>query len=369
MSWNRREILLLGAGATAALLVGRPAASTGALRARFLDEIDTVRLEAGGITPYDLTTLRTWITPTESFFVRNHFGVPYVKDWSLAVAGRVAKMKPWSLDGIRSMPHREAVVTLECAGNSIAQRNGLLSTARFAGARIADFLERVEAVSEDDEIVFTGADKPFEHGEPYARSMRVRDALATEALLAWEMNGEPLPKAHGAPLRLVVPGWYGMASVKWLTQIELRKEPFAGRYQRDGYVNAVRQPDGSVKKVPVTRLRLKSIVASAASEGETVRLRGAVWGGDAALERVEVTFDGGKHWEKAVLEDDSAPAAWRLWHADWKPPGPGRYVVASRAFAAGDEAQPLTRPKELEYAPYERNEVIGRPLELTQETR
>lgn len=355
-------MLALGAAAGLALVPRRIVAAE--CSGRFVDRIDRGRLQATGIIPYELARLRGWITPNASFFVRNHFGVPSVRGWRLEVSGRVARPGPWTLEALRRLPRSEEVVTLECAGNSLAQAQGLVSTARWAGTRLRDLLESVEPLSQEDEIVFTGADAPFEHGERYARSMKLRGAVAEGALLAWEMNAEPLPRDHGAPLRLIVPGWYGMASVKWLTRIEIRSEPFDGRYQKQLYVNPRRVADGSMRMEPVTRVGLKSMVASLEARGGGVRFCGAAWGGEGSIQRVEVTFDGGAHWVEALLGEETAPGAWRLWRCDWRPPGPGRYSVASRAFTAL-EAQPLVRPPELAEAPYARNEVVARPLEVS----
>ncbi|MGH7822977.1 MAG: molybdopterin-dependent oxidoreductase, partial [Candidatus Binatia bacterium] len=267
MTLSRRRLLELGAGAAGGLLLVHARIARAECKARFADAVDRERLEARGISPYDLATLRDRITPTGAFFVRSHFGSVLVRDARIEVGGRVARPGTWTLDDLRRLPRREAAVTLECAGNSLAQGQGLVSTARFGGAALADLLRAAGAPNEDGEVVFTGADGASQGGEGYARSMKVREALAAESLLAWEMNGAPLPIDHGAPLRLLVPGWYGMASVKWLRRIELRSEPFSGTFQRDWYVNRVRAPDGSVRIEPVTRVLVKSVVATVEARG------------------------------------------------------------------------------------------------------
>jgi len=362
---GRRRFVALGVGAAVLAVAGPRRSAGGECRVRLVGAVDRERLEASGIVPYDLAKLRDTITPSDDFFVRSHMGVPYVRQARLEISGHVARPAAWSLDDLRRLPRREAAVTLECAGNSLVQAEGLVSTARFGGCALADLLDRVGASSAEDEIVFTGADAASEGGEHYARSMKMRQAVAQGALLAWEMNGAALSADHGAPLRLVVPGWYGMASVKWLERIELRAEPFRGRFQTEWYVNRVRAADGSIRIEPVTRLGVKSVVAAAeARAAGAVRLHGAAWGGEGGIARVEATVDGGHTWRPATLEGRPIPNVWRLWHFDWKPAA-GSHVVAARAFDAAGAAQPLSRPPELAEAAYARNEVVGRKLEVT----
>ena len=362
---TRRELLMAGAGAAALLHLPRRALA-GECQASFAGLADVGELADHGIVPFDLSRLRGWITPTADFFVRNHFGVPWLKpEHRVEVSGRVKKPGAWSLEDFRRLERTEAVVTLECAGNSVAHNHGMVSNARWAGTPLRALLDRAGVVDEDDEIVFTGADRmSLDPGaDPYARSMPVREAVARGAILAWEMNGAPLTPEHGAPLRLVVPGWYGMASVKWLAGIEVRSEPFRGRYQTGSYVNRIQGPEGD-RLEPVTRIPLKSILASAVSEGKTIRLLGAAWGGESAIERVAITFDLGETWEEASLGEETAPGAWRLWSREWKPSKAGIWWIGSRAFGADGGAQPLRRPKSHEYAPYVRDEVAARQLEV-----
>jgi DMSO/TMAO reductase YedYZ molybdopterin-dependent catalytic subunit len=361
VAYSRRHVLALAAGAALVVHVRRLSAAD--CRASFTDIADGGTSLGRGVEAYDLTTLKTWLTPNETFFVREHFWTP-AKAQRLEVGGKVAKPTSFTIADLGNLGHDEAVITLECAGNSIAQAQGLVSTARWGGVRLRKLLDRVGPVAADHVIVFTAADSPGEGNEPYARAMKVSEALEQDALLAWEMNGKPLPDNHGAPLRLVVPGWYGMASVKWLTRIDVQAEPFGGRFQTKNYVNPFPDGKGGFRWEPVTRIGLKSVVAAVESTAGVVRLRGATWGGVVPIARVAVTVDGGKTWRDATLERDSARHAWRLWQLEWKAPAPGTYVVASQAFDAEGGAQPLGRPPELANAPYARNEVTGRNLEI-----
>jgi len=359
---RRRDILALGAAGAAGLFLPR-SLRAGECKAHLVGLADESRLNAAGITPYDLSKLRTWITPTEEFFVRSHFGVPQKRPAALEVAGRVGKPALWSFEQVRALERHEAVVVLECAGNSVMQNHGLVSNARWGGTTLRALLDRVGPVDPEDTIVFSGADSRGLGFEPYARGMKVRDAVAEGALLAWEMNGQPLTLDHGAPLRLVVPNWYAMASVKWLARLEVRQEPFTGPFQTSFYTNPVRRADGSYERRPVSRLALKSVLAGAEPlPGGRLRLRGAAWGGE--VERVALTFDLGVTWREVVLERPGATAAWRLWRYDWRPEGPGPFDVASRAFGARGEEQPLRRAAELADAPYARSEVVARRLEV-----
>lgn len=356
---SRRALLALGVQAAAFAVVRR--ARGGECRVS-LDSRE--RFEAYGISGYDWSKLRDAITPAGEFFVRSHFGVPFPPAPRVAIGGRVTRPGAWTLDELRRLRSRQAVVTVECAGNSIVQGNGLVSTGRWRGCAVGDLLREVGAASPDDVLVFRGADAPSQGAEAYARSMTARDAVAAGALLAWELDGKPLSQEHGAPLRLVVPGWYGMQSVKWLVAIEVRSEPFEGRYQKDWYVNRVKRSDGTVAIEPVTTVAVKSVVATAEARGETIRLCGAAWGGEGGVARVEVTTDGGVAWQPAVLEGKATPGAWRLWRYDWKPAASGIAVVAARAYDARGTAQPLVRPPELAEARYTWNEVAARRLNV-----
>jgi DMSO/TMAO reductase YedYZ molybdopterin-dependent catalytic subunit len=359
MSVSRRSVLTLGLQAAALVVASR--ARGGECRAT-LDSREP--FEANGISALDLAKLDGEVTPAGDFFVRSHFGAPLVREARLSISGRVARPLTLSLADLRRLPPREALVTLECAGNSPAQGQGLVSTARWKGCALETVLERAGGAAAGDELVLTGADAPGAGMEPYARAMKVSEAREAGALLVWEMNGAPLSQEHGGPLRLVVPGWYAMASVKWLASIDVRAEPFEGRYQRDWYVNRVKRPDGSVVIEPVTRLAVKSLVARVEARGDAVRLRGAAWGGEGGVSRVEVTTDAGRTWRPAVLEGKRVPGAWRLWRHDWKDAPAGSHVVASRAYDGRGGAQPLARPKELAEARYAWNEVFARRLTI-----
>ncbi|MBV9774695.1 MAG: sulfite oxidase [Gemmatimonadetes bacterium] len=305
-----------------------------------------------------LCALARPITPTADFYRRSNFAVPHVDagTWRLRVGGEVATPLSLARSDLEALPRASVSVTLECAGNG---RNlmtpippgtpwglGAVSTAGFAGVRLRDVLERAGPTAAAVEVLFEGADRGIpdegDREEPFARSLPLDVALGGDALLAWEMNGEPLTGEHGFPLRLVVPGWYGMASVKWLVSIRLLAEPFRGAFQTERYVyrGEAGIPDGT----PVSRIRVRSLIASPA-DGDRVPLgpvevRGTAWSGIAPVERVEVSTDGGATWAEAALGDAPGPYAARTWRLAWLPPRRGEFRVMARATDGAGNVQP-----------------------------
>ncbi len=265
-----------------------------------------------------------------------------------------------TLADIRSRPRRTSPVTLECAGNGRAHLSPrtlsqpwlveAVSTAEWTGTPLAPVLDEAGLEPQTVEIVFTGSDRGVqaEDEHNYARSLPVGEAMRPDVMLVYEMNGEPLQPQHGFPLRLIVPGWYGMASVKWLTSIEAVDRPFAGyqqaaayRYQRDAH-------DGGE---PVTRMRVRALLMPPGIpdfftrrrfvKRGTVPLRGRAWSGDAPVDRVEVGVDG--RWADATLDPPVGDFAWRGWSFVWEAPQ-GDHELACRATDADGNTQPLEPP-------------------------
>jgi DMSO/TMAO reductase YedYZ molybdopterin-dependent catalytic subunit len=220
-----------------------------------------------------------------------------------------------------------------------------VACATFTGVPLRDAMPRPpDAV----ELLFRGADEGEAHGHRMAfeRSLPIERALHPDTLVVLAMNGEPLTPEHGAPARLLVPGWYGMASVKWLAEVRALREPFRGFYQAEHYV--YRQQRGALD-APVTTMRVKSIIASPAegarlAAGQAVRVAGHAWSGAAAIRRVEVSDDGGRAWRPATLGKPASPYAWTPWRLDWTPTREGRVTLLSRATDAAGNAQPLEAP-------------------------
>jgi DMSO/TMAO reductase YedYZ molybdopterin-dependent catalytic subunit len=262
------------------------------------------------------------------------------------------------------MEARTQAATLECAGNGrvflspsprgVQWELGAVSNAQWTGVPLAAILERAGVKPEAVEVVLEGADTGEIKDPPkpagaihFARSLPLSRARRPETLLAFKMNGEDLPVAHGFPVRAVVPGWYGVASVKWLTRILVTDAPFQGHFQTVDYAIWERR-NGLPNRVPITEIQVKSSIARPITHeviraGTPYRIVGAAWSGDSPVRTVEVSTDGGKSWDKANLRDRSVPFAWRLWDFNWKSPQPGRTTLMARATDAQGRTQPTQR--------------------------
>ncbi len=294
-----------------------------------------------------------------AFYVRTHFDVPAGDEEALRlrVGGAVERPLELTLEELRGRPTRTLEVTLECAGNGRRLMDprpggtpwglGAVSTAAFTGTPLAGVLEEAGLAPEAVELVAAGADEgelPGGDRGPYARSLPLEAARAPDVLLAWAMDGEPLPPEHGAPLRLVVPGWYAMASVKWLARLEVVTEPFLGPYQALRYVYV--GEEGTPHRLPVTRTRVRSLIARPADgaslrAGEEVVLAGSAWSGLRRVERVEVSTDGGGSWAEAELGEPAGPHAAAPWRYRWTPRSAGSAELVERATDDAGDRQPL----------------------------
>lgn len=343
-------------------------------RGMIVRQADPVNLE----TPFG--ALDSFVTPTEDFFVRCHFPIPEIArdPWRLHIDGLVARPLELRLDELQAMPVVSVTATLECAGNGrvflspkaegAQWERGAVGNAIWAGVRLKDVLERAGLKSEATDVILTGTD----HGEiesaprpggkiHYARSLPVAKACA-DVVLAWQMNGADLTPAHGFPVRAIVPGWYGMASVKWLSEIVVTDRPFHGYYQSVDYAYWQRA-HGEPSLVPITELQVKAQIArpgpwEGVPRGASYLVRGAAWSGDAEILRVEVSTDGGKTWSDARLGGVMERHAWRLWEYDWKTPQqPGRATLMVRAHDSKGRTQPTRRDPDR--GSYIINEVLG----------
>ena len=308
-----------------------------------------------------LEALRWPITPVGLHYLLIHFDVPLVDadDWHLSVRGE--REFSLGLDELRTGPVAELAVTMECAGNGRARLSPrpvsqpwlleAVGTARWGGTPLRPLLEEA-GLGGAVEVLFTGLDRGFDGGEEqqFQRALTVEEALRDEVLLAYEMNGAPLPPQHGFPLRLVVPGWYGMTNVKWLASIELLDRPFEGYQQASAY--RVRQAEDEVG-TPLTRMAPRSLLVPpgipdyftrerSLAPGECV-LEGRAWSGVAPIEYVDVSIDGGSTWAEAELEAAESRWAWRGWTYRWDAQ-PGDYVLCSRARDEAGNEQPLEAP-------------------------
>ncbi|MEN3333143.1 MAG: hypothetical protein V7641_2508 [Blastocatellia bacterium] len=321
---------------------------------------------------FNFAALNQWITPNEEFFVRSHFGVPKidVAAFVMKVTGLVERERHFTLDELTRLPAQEDVVTLECAGNLVGW--GGVSNARWTGVRLADVLKAAGLRAEAKDVLLIGADGGTEaeaggiEVDAYARSISISKAMQAGTLLVFKMNGEPLPAIHGGPLRALVAGWYGMDSVKWLKQIVVAREPSTGFYQTRRYYEARRASDTTTRG-PLGAMRLKSQIARPINEARLqlapTTICGAAWCGDAEIARVEVTTDGGRTWQAAVLGSDRAPQAWRLWSYEWQPAAAGKVMIAARAYDTRGHVQPAERDPQI-ITPYANNWIDRRTVEI-----
>jgi DMSO/TMAO reductase YedYZ molybdopterin-dependent catalytic subunit len=308
-----------------------------------------------------LEALRYPITPVGLHYLLIHFDIPVVdaSDWRLEIGGRVKRPLSLSLDEIRSLPSTTLAVTFECAGNGRALLDPrpisqpwlreAVGTGQWTGASLRSLLERAGLEDEAMEVLFTGLDRGVE-GEVeqfYERSLPLAESLREEVLLAYDLNGRPLPPQHGFPLRLVVPGWYGMTNVKWLAGITVLAESFAGYQQARSY--RFRQEEDETGE-PVSRMMPRALMAPPGIPEFLARTRvmplasctleGRAWSGWGPITRVEVSTDGGERWREAKLDEPPSPYAWRGWWIDWTPPGPGTYELCCRAEDEAGHRQP-----------------------------
>jgi DMSO/TMAO reductase YedYZ molybdopterin-dependent catalytic subunit len=302
----------------------------------------------------DLRELRAWLTPVPDFFAVAHYNVPRVErsTWQLTTRGVVGTPLRFTLDDLRRRPRVDRTVTFECSGNQAQFHHGMVGNATFAGCSLRALLEETQIGPSAKEVIFWGADSGEEsiRGEKYqqffARSLSIGDAMDSDAILAWEMNGEPLTVAHGFPLRLVVPGFYGIAQVKWLTSIELSESRLMTRFMARDYVTVMgRQVGDRVEWVEtsVLRQRVKSVVARVSSLAGSNRTKvfGAAWSDGTPLRSVEVRIDGGA-WELARLEaqPQKNPFAWTFFNFEGPPLAAGEHTVVSRATDVNGRVQP-----------------------------
>lgn len=327
--------------------------------------------------------LRGWITPNELFYIRSHFPVPQIdlQRWRLKIEGAIEHPLELSWDDLRGRPRVTQPATLECAGNGrvflvpkvkgTQWELGAVGNAQWTGISLGEVLRQAGVKSGALEVILEGADggtiseAPKPAGKiPYARSLPLGKAL-DDVLLAFEMNGEPLTPAHGFPLRAIVPGWYGMAAVKWLQRIVITERPYHGYYQTVDYAFWQREQAG-IALVPITQMQVKASIARPGineiiAAGTNYKVAGAAWTSEGEVVKVEVSSDGGGSWIEASLGEQTAPNSWQLWEWDWQTPNkPGRCVLLARATDSRGRTQPMER--DLDRGTYQINHCL--PIEV-----
>jgi DMSO/TMAO reductase YedYZ molybdopterin-dependent catalytic subunit len=294
------------------------------------------------------------VTPTNLHFVRSNFALPE-HDGRLVIGGAVANPFTLTLDELLAMPRRELVVTLECAGNARLGQTPLptgepwqgnaVSASRWAGTFLHAVLEKARPSAEAVAVSFEGADHgPYhQHADVhFARSLPLEVALdpAAEILIAHEMNGEPLNADHGAPFRLIVPRWYGVASVKWLARINLLTEPFEGTFQTERYVYYYNDRAAEPVRLMLPRAKIATPENAATVSAGALTVRGKAWSGSGPITAVDVNLDGKGEWQAAVLEPAAGPYQWQDWSFVWQLHDAGRHTLRVRATDAAGNTQP-----------------------------
>lgn len=321
---------------------------------------------------FNFATLDSLLTPNDRFYVRSHFATPNLdaEKWQLRVEGAVERPFTISYAELQQMPSRKLQTTLECAGNGrvalVPPANGVqwdqggVSTAEWTGVSLSMLLARAGIRPEAVEVVLEGADSGEIKTTPrpagaihYARSLPLERARQQDVILATKMNGSDLPVSHGFPVRAVVPGWYGMASVKWLTRILVLPSSFQGYFQTIDYAIWERQ-EGVARRVLITSMQVKASIArpsfrESIRAGSGYRIYGAAWAGETAVTKVEISINGGQSWQPARLSNLPVPYTWRFWEYEWRVPmQPGRYAIMARATDAKGNAQSMQRDADRE---------------------
>ena len=354
---SRRTLLKTSSAALAVLSVLRLTGPTAAFQddvgaevIPWLDQLEPNPVPEVIVQQLDWEQLDDWLTPNEDFFVIKHFNEPVLNeaDWTLEISGLVTQPMSLTLADLQARERQEVTFAMECSGNSgLPFFNGGVGNAEWAGTSLATLLEEAGVQEQGSEVVFWGADageqvwREMTITEQFARSMSLTDAMDPNTLIAYEMNGAPLPSLHGFPARLIAPGWYGVANVKWLTRIEVRDQRYEGHFMARDYVT-IREEEIDGESVwtftSVEQDRLKSAPAKVTTDGNSYSIMGAAWG--APISGVEVRIDEGD-WQPATLTmGEGEEFAWVFWTFDWGTPAPGEHAITSRATDVNGEIQP-----------------------------
>ena len=324
------------------------------------------RLIVRSLRFYDLETpanlLDSFITPVNLFFVRNHMSEPLTFNadaFRLKVTGSVEHPLELKLSDLTQMEAATVTNTVECAGNGrafyephvpgVQWQRGAVGNARWSGPRLKDVLDRAGVMKSATFVAFIGLDQTPRQVPQFIRGIPIDKAMDPDTLLAMRMNGTPLTKHHGYPVRALTPGWLGAASCKWLTEIRVMDKEFEGNFMKPGYrmpVNPV-APGGDIvgDTQPITRLNVKSIFTRPidgreVKVGQAVPLAGLAWAGDADVTKVEISDDDGRTWNPATLGRDHAKYAWRQWDYGWKATSAGAHIIKVRASDSIGRVQP-----------------------------
>jgi DMSO/TMAO reductase YedYZ molybdopterin-dependent catalytic subunit len=364
---SRRDVLKTGLAVTGLGLIGvpdwvLPALAQGETVVPFTDFPENFNPEpAPDRRLLDVRTISGRFTDRNRFFTTQHYGHPEVDPakFQLTVTGMVKKPLTLSLDALRKMKSADVVFGFECSGNRRPMQ-GLCSNGRFTGVPLRTVLESAGVSDEAREFVFFGADRGEEDVEfrtskyqvvqQFGRSLPRETALSNEPILAYAMNGEPLTRHQGFPLRLIVPGWYGVANVKWLTDIHVQRDPFMGKWQARWYRTLRGEMIGGEMKwveAAITRMRPKSFIARVTREGATHKILGVILNDGTPIRSIEVKVDDGA-WQPATLDPETAKDrfGWKLFTYTWQNATPGEHTLVSRVTDANGVVQPTAEELE-----------------------
>lgn len=303
----------------------------------------------GAIHYLDTRQIDSFYTPNDDFYIIQHYNQPAIaeSDYRLRITGLVNRELELGLADIKARPKVEIDAGFECGGNSERLFQGLIGNARWGGTPLRPLLEEAGIDPAGIEVVFYGYDKGTENvrdlsiEQAFGRSMHINDALLDDVLLAYEMNGQPLPLYHGAPLRLLVPGWYGVANVKWLAQIHVQETRYMGRFMARDYVTLSKRMIGGEERWEersVTRIQLKSAIVRVTRNGNSHNVMGFVLNDGTPLRAVEVSIDGGP-WQAAQIDPASSKYSWKLFSYAWNGASPGEHTLVSRVIDANGRIQ------------------------------
>jgi sulfite oxidase len=319
--------------------------------------------------PFDAETpvraFTSFLTPNDHFFVRSHFGPPSAEtigesQWTLHVGGAVERSNEFTMESLKQFEPVTITAVLQCSGNGRAYHRprvpgvqwerGAVGNAQWTGVRLRDVLQAAGVRAEARHVMFQGADRPVVATVPlFVRSIPLEKALHPDTLLAYEMNGRPLPLLHGAPLRVITPGWMAESCIKWLTHIELREDEASGYFMQTAYRVPVKSEHSDTgmtdnATAPVEVMPVKSLISSP-EDGQAVmaggvRIKGVAWAGETRIAKVEISIDEGNTWQPAQLVGDDRLYAWRQWQFLWQATIQGTFAIVCRATDERGHVQP-----------------------------
>ena len=354
-------------------LFGGPEAEEGGVQIPFLDPQPSVRRQIRW------EQLKSWITPLDDLYVVSHYNTPALDagQHTLEISGLVRKPRTLTLEEIKFRKRKTILATLECGGNGSSPGfMGAVGNAHWTGTPLAPLLRECAPLKRGIEVVFFGVDEKVEkvrdkdYPQNFARSLHVVDAMRDDVLLCYELNGEPLAKEHGFPLRLVVPGWFGIAWVKWLNRIEVIDRRYMSKYMAREYVTLRgEERDGKTiwRETSVGPINVKSIIARAVKlKNGAIRLTGAAWTDGTPLKSVEVQVDNGPWTSVEIDRRQRSKYSWSFWTYDWLNPTPGEHSLVSRATDAEGRIQPAAADPKivLKKTYWEANQQVVRRIKL-----